>query len=87
VRPHPAVFSRGVKPEVLVGIDLDDGHGHSESFLSSFQFLHTLPEGVKNSKPAEIGRARLPPSLMGRWLARRLALLPFFSHLRSRGGK
>jgi len=37
----------------------------------------------KNSKPAEIGRARLPPSLkgpgLGRWFARRLALPNFFT--------
>jgi|SRR5207249_2948642 len=43
------------------------------------------PEGVKKFKPAEIGRARFPPSLMGqglpgRWLTRRFAL-PIPSHL------
>src|SRR5437867_5204196 len=43
-----------------------------------------------NSGDAEIGRARVPPrltgkDLLGRWLARRLAL-PIFSHLPSQGG-
>jgi len=44
-----------------------------------------------NSGDAEIGRARVPPrltgkDLLGRWLARRLAL-PIFSHLTSGGGE
>ena len=55
-----------------------------------YRTSHCTPEGVKNSKRAGVGRARLPPSLMEPGLAtRRLGgslALPIFSHLPFKGG-